>query len=287
MGKRYHLASLLCHHPDKVFVSVILRGLNKGFPIGFDFAHCSFWSVACNHASSLCHSNIVTQYVAHKVSLGRLVGPVSPQGLQTSPIGLIPKCHQPNSCRMIVDLSCPFGSSVNDGIDPSLASICYASVDNAVEIICSLGPGALLTKFDLKHTYRIVPVHPTDHHKLGITWDGATFVDRCLPFSLCSAPKIFLTVADALGWVFGCYELISQVHYLDNFPFLEPPGCTSSSVIPLVSSVCSSLGVPLACNKTKGPATCLTFPGISVDSSCWELRLADDKLKLIYALIQA
>ena len=81
-----HLASLLCHHPDKVFVSVILRGLNEGFPIGFDSAHCSLRSVARNHPSSLCHSNIVTQYIAHEVSLGRLVGPVSPLGVHTSPM---------------------------------------------------------------------------------------------------------------------------------------------------------------------------------------------------------
>ena len=281
-----HLASLLCHHPDKVFVSVILRGLSEGFPIGFDSARCSLRSVARNHPSSLCHSNIVTQYIAHEVSLGRLVGPVSPLGVHTSPIGLIPKRRQPNSWRMIVDLSCPSGSSVNDGIDPVLASIRYASVDNAVEIIRSLGPGALLTKFDLKDAYRLIPVHPTDHHKLGIIWEGATFVDRCLPFGLRSAPKIFSAVADALAWVFGCYGLISQVHYLDDFLFLEPPCRTSSSVIPLVTSVCSSLGVPLASNKTEGPATCLTFLGISVDSSRWELRLPDDKMELIYALIQ-
>ena len=121
---------------------------------------------------------------------------------------------------------------------------------------------------------------------MGIIWEGATFVDCCLPFGLRSTPKIFSAVADALAFVFGCYGLILQVHYLDDFLFLEPPCRTSSSVIPLVSSVCSSLGVPLASNKTEGPATCLTFLGISVNSSRWELRLPDDKMELIYALIQ-
>ena len=159
-----HLASLLCHHPDRTFVSVVVRGLSEGFSIGFDSTHCRLRSVARNHPSSLCRSDIVSQYITREVTLGRLVGPVSPRGVHTSPIGLIPKRHQPNSWRMIVDLSCPSGSSVNDGIDPSLASVCYASVDNAVEIIRSLGKGALLTKFDLKDAYRIVPVHPADHH---------------------------------------------------------------------------------------------------------------------------
>ena len=75
---------------------------------------------------------------------------------------------------MIVDLSYSPGSSVNDGIDSSLSSIRYASVDNAVEIIRSLGQGTLLTKFDLKDAYKFIPVHPSGHHRLGIMWDGAT-----------------------------------------------------------------------------------------------------------------
>ena len=90
--------------------------------------------------------------------LGRLVGPVASEGIHTSPIGLIPKARQPGRWQMIVNLSCPPGSIVHDGIDPSLSFIRYASVDNVVEIIRSLGQGTLLTKFDLKDTYRIIPV---------------------------------------------------------------------------------------------------------------------------------
>ena len=167
-----HLALLLCHHPDRCFVSWLLRGLDEGFPIGFDPARCNLWSVACNHPSSLCNREVVAQYIAHEVSLGCLVGPVASEGIHTSPIDLIPKACQPGRWRIIVDLSCPPGSSVNDGIDPSLSSIRYALGDDAVEIIRSLGQGTLLTKFDLKDAYRIIPVHPSDHHRLGIMWEG-------------------------------------------------------------------------------------------------------------------
>ena len=113
-------------------------------------------------------------------TFGLPYGPVVSKGIHTSPIGLIPKARQPGKWRIIVDLSCPPGSSVNDGIDPSLSSIRYALVDNAVEIIRSLGQGTFLTKFDLKDAYRIIPVHPSGYHRLGIMWEGATYVDRCL-----------------------------------------------------------------------------------------------------------
>ena len=56
-----------------------------------------------------------------------------------SPIGLVPKAHQAGKWCMIVGLLCPHGHSVNDGISPNLASIQYASVDHAVQIILSLG----------------------------------------------------------------------------------------------------------------------------------------------------
>ena len=41
-----------------------------------------------------------------------------------------------------------------------------------------------------------MPVHPDDRRLLGVEWDG----DGALPFSLCSAPKVFTAVADALQW---------------------------------------------------------------------------------------
>lgn len=129
-----------------------------------------------------------------------------------------------------------------------------------------------------------MPVHPRDHHRLGVAWKGATYIDRCLPFGLRSAPKIFSAVSDALAWVFGCFGLVSQVHYLDDFLFLEPAG--ASEVVPLVTSLCSTLGIPLATHKTDGPSTCIVFLGISIDSNLFEVRLPE-KLQLVYASIQA
>ena len=108
----------------------LLRGLD---PIGFDRARCNLWSVACNHPFSLCNKEVVAQCIAHEESwLVQLHWRV-----HISPIGLVPKAHQPGRWQMIVDLSFPPGSSVNNGIDPSLSSICYASIDNLVDIIAA------------------------------------------------------------------------------------------------------------------------------------------------------
>ena len=83
----------------------------------------------------------------------------------------------------------------------------YAKVDEAVEIIRQLGVGTQLAKLDLQsaYIYRIVPIHPEDQHLLAIEWEGATYVDRALPFGLRSAP-VFLSgggyggLGSALCW---------------------------------------------------------------------------------------
>ena len=70
-------------------------------------------------------------------------------GMHISRFGVIPKKSQPGKWRLIVDLSHPQGFSVNDGIDPSLFSLSYTSVDEAVNRFSQLGRGTLMAKFDI------------------------------------------------------------------------------------------------------------------------------------------
>ena len=102
-----------------------------------------------------------------------------------------------------MDLSHPAGHSVNDGIEPELCSLSYASVDVAVATITDVGRGTLLAMLDLEIAYRIVLVHPDDRLLLGMEWNGGWFLDTALPFGLRSAPKIFNALADGLMWIMG------------------------------------------------------------------------------------
>lgn len=63
---------------------------------------------------------------------------------------------------MIVDLSWPCGSSVNDGIPPGsflgeLLELTYPTIDAIVSAILSLGRGCMLYKRDLRKAYRQFP----------------------------------------------------------------------------------------------------------------------------------
>ena len=194
-----------------------------------------------------------------------LLGLVTPNLLpivHVSHMGLVPKPHQPNKFRLIVDLSSPGDKSVNDGIPSDLCSLKYASVDDAVTMVKTLGRGTMLVKIDLKEAYHLIPVHPDDYHLLGVTWQGHTYVDQALPFGLCSAPKFFTAFANFLAWVLHQHGITHKLHYLDDFLFLGAPlSDQAARALETACRVFHMLGVPISTHKTEGPATYLShFP---------------------------
>ena len=112
------------------------------------------------------------------------------QNFQISRFGVIPKHNQPNKWRLITNLSYPKHHSVNDGIPKHLRSLSYITVDDAIARIMETGRNTLLAKADIKHAFRLLPVHPADRHLLTMHWNDSLYVDTCLPFGLRSAPKL-------------------------------------------------------------------------------------------------
>jgi len=47
-----------------------------------------------------------------------------------------------------------------------------------------------------------------------VKWEN---LDQALPFGLCSAPKIFSAVADAIQWILLNQGIHKLLHYLDDF----------------------------------------------------------------------
>lgn len=179
-------------------------------------------------ASVADHPAVIDEYLKKEGELGRVRGPF-PRGpgwtslVQVSPLGVIPK-SSPGEWRLIVDMSSPESKSVNDGINRDVVSLSYVSVDNLAEVVCCLGRGTLLAKFDIKSAYRLVPVYPEDRLLLGMQWREQLYIDTVLPFGLRSAPKLFSAVADALQWIIRSRGPRLVFHYLDDFALVGEPG---------------------------------------------------------------
>uniref|UniRef100_A0A1X7T5J3 Uncharacterized protein n=1 Tax=Amphimedon queenslandica TaxID=400682 RepID=A0A1X7T5J3_AMPQE len=99
-----------------------------------------------NYQSSVGNPGHTKHYIDEKVRALCLRGIPNDSAVHWSPIGLVEKDHQPGKFQLIIDLSSPAGSNINDGIDDGLTSLCYLRVEDAVELIKAAGRGTLMAK---------------------------------------------------------------------------------------------------------------------------------------------
>ena len=278
---------LLQEHPNKPLVNFFMLGRLQGFRLGFIGSHNSLKSARTNLGGALQHPQVVEEYLAIEVSQHRVAGPFDKAAVprvHISRFGVIPKGHQPNKWRLIVDLSHPTEFSVNNGIPKHLCSLSYITINTAIRQILAFGPGNLLAKIDIKSAFRLLPVHPADRYLLAMQWNHQIYIDMCLPFGLRSAPKLFNILADFLSWIVEQKGVSPVLHYLDDFLIMAPPSPDSHVCLGNLNTfkeVCSQLGIPLAEEKLEGPSQRLTFLGIVLDTQQMEAWLPEDKLSRI------
>ena len=135
--------------------------------------------------------------------------------------------------------------------------------------------------------FHMTPVHPADCHFPAMEWQGAIYIDTCLPFGLRSAPKLFNVLADLLEWILINQGVTFLLHYLDDFLTIGQPGtAVCQRNLLLLIEVCRVLGIPLAIEKVDGPTMVLEFLGIVLDTERMEACLPKDKLDRIRIVVQ-
>ena len=95
----------LSDYPDKTFAAYILRGIERGFKIGFDTELVKLRSQKGNLTSE-----VVERYLHEELQANRVVkihpsDDIKGLGIQFNPFGVIPKKNRHNKWRLIVDLS--------------------------------------------------------------------------------------------------------------------------------------------------------------------------------------
>ena len=102
--------------------------------ITYQYTTSSCKKVTKNMQSALQRPEVIREYLARQCAEGRVLSPLDQSQLSmvhTSRFGVIPK-GSTGKWRLILDLSSPEGHSLNDGIQESLCSLWYVSVDDAV-----------------------------------------------------------------------------------------------------------------------------------------------------------
>lgn len=149
-------------YPRKESALELKRGFTEGFHLQYNGPRIHNMSKNLRSASE--HYEHVMDKVGKEISMGRIMGPFQERpisNLHISPVGVVPKTD--GGWRMIMHLSYP----KYEIIDPEVCSVHYSSFDNVVDMISSLGKGALLGKVHVKSAFRLIPVHQSDFELLG------------------------------------------------------------------------------------------------------------------------
>ena len=96
----------------------------------------------------------IHKFIHREVELGATLGPFVDNPLKSfrmiSPLNTAEKKDSVDR-RVIMDLSCPIGNAVNDGIDKDvdlgeLSAVSYPTLDNFLDIVVRLGPACHIFK---------------------------------------------------------------------------------------------------------------------------------------------
>lgn len=260
-------------------VELLSNGFNYGFPLYYEGPQDS--TCAKNLLSAIQYPEAVDAKLDKEIAAHRIAGPYSSPPFphfRISPLGLVPKKTE-GEFRLIHHLSFPQGSSLNDGISSEFTSVSYATVEDAIHIIRTVGHGCFMAKTDIKNAFRIIPIQPQDYHLLGICWRGFYYYDRCMPMGCSSSCKTFEIFSSAIEWIAQKKLHIDHIlHLLDDFLIVSPSPDLCKQQLDLFLMLCQYLGIPMAPEKTIGPSSTISFAGIELDSVLMEARLPPDKL---------
>ena len=142
--------------------------LEYGFSLYLDRSRFQFNEHCTNHPSA----------VNFPSDIEAIVGPCDDIPFKVHYSPLLSKHKDNDTRRIIVNLSFPYGASVNDCIpdniyDGDVYTLKYPTVDNIVEAIHAMDSGVLLSKIDVSRVFRNLRVDPHDYEVLGLTWNGA------------------------------------------------------------------------------------------------------------------
>ncbi len=176
------LAPLLDGFPPK---SYIIEGFTHGFRIHYEGDDEAVQSK--NSQAALEHTAAVDEKLEEELTAGRIRGPFDKPPLphfKCSPLSVREK-STPGTYRLLHNLSAPYDErAVNYNIPHEHTTVHYARLRDAIELIQEVGPGAYMSKADIKNAFRLVPTHPDYYHLFGFYWKGKYYYDTCLAMGL-------------------------------------------------------------------------------------------------------
>ena len=256
--------------------------LELGWPVGYRAATLPT-STFQKHGSATACPDLIQSYLDKECRLGAICGPFSVNPLCTDlTISPLQIAHsRSGKSRVVVDLSFPSGSSVNDGIpkdsylDEPLA-LRLPGTDALVAIILQKGPGCLLFKKDLSCAYRQLRIDPQDFHLLGIQHHSFVYFDVAPPFGLHSVAMMCQRTTSAVSYMFRNLGF-HCTNYIDDFGGAESPH-KATMAFETLEELLSTLGLESSPEKDCAPSTCMVFLGVHFNTVDMTMSMTPERL---------
>ena len=143
-------------------------------------------------------------------------------------------------------------------------------------MIAGLPRSALMVKSDINRPFVLLHVHPSDFDLVFSHYDQFYFDNAPMGCAIsCVTFERFSTFLEY------CTRKVAEspniVHYLDDFLFVGASYAECARSLQSFRVVCQRFGVPIAQEKTEGPATNLTFLGLAIDTVARQIQIPTDK----------
>lgn len=269
---------------DEGEAQYLVEGLRTGFRLEFDkgstFQDNSLPPPTRNHESALRHADAISKKIKKELDAGRLEGPftnIPYPSFQISPLAAVEK-KEPGEYRLLHDLSFPEGHSVNDNISTEKGKTTYQTLDQVITTIVEVGSYSILSKFDVEHAYKILPIHPDDIPTMGFYWEGSYYFDKTLAMGCRTSAKIFERFTTALEWIMkNKFGLKHCHHVLDDFLLISKPQSMAKHQFDIFLAVCKYLNIPIKVTKTDS-GLIIIYLGIELDTIQMQSRLPEEKI---------
>ena len=273
-----------------ILLQAVVSDITLGASIGCK-GYCRRPTKASNAPSAYTDGRKVTDAIADWVSKGFAYGPLPlsdvPKGAKFSGVMTRPK---PNgSVRIILNLSSPKGSSVNDGIDSSDFPTVMSSTTKWLRALHRAGKRCLMTKVDWADAYKHLAVRLEDTELQYFNWLGKAFKELSLVFGCASSAGLFDRLAKVVLAVVVFRAGIDPVLVIQHLDDCCAAGPRDSSILAkfdaVFAEVAAELGLRLAPRddpeKSFAPSTQGVILGVYYDTVAWTWAIPHSKFALL------
>ena len=114
---------------------------------------------------------------------------------------------------------------------------------------------------------------------MGIKVQGQFFIDCVLPFGVSVLCAIFKNISTLIHCIVEKRAGQKSIYYLDDFFTVNKYAQVCDQTMNVLKQVCKEIQMPIAPEKSEGPATVVEFLGLMIDTVLMMICIPQDKLK--------